>query len=293
MDKQKIDEVKIEEIRRKEFRLFVLFIVLSSLSGASGFGLIVFGGITDYLQWLFVSLGFVIFFIPTTIFVFLAMRAHKTFFKCYYESFAPYLVKDIYGEYHFIYDFDPEDIYKEAPFKFVKKADPDESTYTSGMDNGMKFRSFSYHYMGMRNGHPDDFGGKYIELTIPKEYEGEALIEHRRSLDFFKNPPYMKERINAESSKFEHDYAVLTNESLKGIIILSPILIDGLNRLNDSYKAKISLYIKGNKIYAFVDDYHYFKLAFNKPINDQDTLLLKNEEELPSLLYRITKECLW
>jgi hypothetical protein len=281
----------LEKERKKTLFLFVLFIVLAALFGTAAFPLLLIGAIHDfdpsYLKGIFVGLGFLSFFVLMTPFIFLAIHQKNGYRKLFSDILAPHFAKEKYEEFRLDFRKDLSDIGKTITAKPVKKPDSDEAFYCEGKAQGRPFRTYSFSYLIPGKGHPDTSYGRYVEFTLPQASPAEVRILPKHSALLFPKET-LPFSLPSESIRFDHDYEAQASSKVEGMIVLSPVLINGICFLADGYQGKLSLWFKGNQAMIYLDHRGtHFELSLGKKVTPD---YLKGFEEEILLPYRVGEE---
>jgi len=273
-----------EHLRKKTLFCFVFDIIFASIFGVGGFALILVAAILDfdpsYLKGLLVGLGFVSFLGGTTLFVLLAIR-HKNHYLDHFEStFAPLLAKGHYDDYHFIFAKPLSILQKQVLLPLKDKPDEDATSYSEGKLKSIAFFAFAYDHMKAKDGHPDNANGLYVELSLPEAKEAEILLRSKKGKKMF-SLPELKESFESESIVFNADYLLSANSQLLALQVVTPAFIDGVNRLATEEGGHLSLYLKGNRLVVYFDDYPAPEFLLARSLKEKDLSAFERQVLLP------------
>ena len=277
----------LENHRKKALLLFVFDVVLASIVGFAGFALIpvslILEGVTELLKGLLVALGFVLFLGGTPLFVFLALHAKNHYLKEFEDTFSPRFAEGHYEEFHFSFKKDLSDLEKKVSLPLREKPDEDHASYYEGKVSGLPFFSFSYSHIKAGKGHPDEAFGRYIELSLPAKDNPEILLEAKKGKKMIKASP-LKDRFETESIAFNEDHEMSASSHEEALKVITPAFLDGINVLNQEYGGHLSLYMKGDKLVLYFEDYPSFVLGLNTVTTTSALEAFRKEVLLP---YRV------
>jgi len=277
----------LENHRKKALVLFVVYVVIASIIGLAGFFLIPFSlimeDVNEATKGLLVGLGFFLFLFGTPAFIFLAIHAKNRYLKEFEDTFSPRFAEGHYDEFRFTFKIDLEILEKRVSLPLAVKPDPDHASFYEGKVQGLPFFSFSYCHAKAGKGHPDSAFGRYIELKLPSQNNPEILIQAKKSKKMFKIAP-LKDRFETESIAFNEDHEMSASSHEDALKVITPAFLDGLNLLNQEYGGHLSLYMKGDKLVLYFEDYPSFVLALNAQTTEPALEAFRKEVLLP---YRV------
>jgi hypothetical protein len=236
-----------EKKRKKTLAVFVLLIILASLTGAGGFACVLLGAIGEAHQGLFVGVGFALFLLVTPALILGALKQKKSFYKSLHEDLAKRLSEGHYEGFSFSYDYDPEMLMKKDIGGIKKSIDPDDASYLEGKKDGIAFFSFAYAYTGNEKGHPEARHGRYYEFTLPSLAKCEARLQNKRSGDLLGKSklPYAFE---SESIAFNEAFSYSCADEVKGMEILSPSFLESALLFQEDYPSELNIHWWDSKV---------------------------------------------
>jgi hypothetical protein len=277
----------LENHRKKALLLFVIDIVLASLIGLIGFFLIpislILDGLSELAKGLLVALGFLLFLGGTPVFVFLAIHVKNSYLKEFEDAFSSRFAEGHYEDFRFAFKKDLTELEKIVALPLTEKPDSDHASFYEGKVEGLPFFSFSYCHMKASKGHPDSAAGRYIELTLPASNNPEILIQARKGKKMLKLAS-LKDRFETESIAFNETHEMSASSHEDALKIITPAFLDGLNVLDGEYGGHLSLYLKGNKLVLYFDDYPSFALNLTTVTTEKALEGFRKEVLLP---YRV------
>jgi hypothetical protein len=279
----------LEKTRKKALVSFVLFTIVASLVGFSGFALILIGAIGDfsarYIQGLLVGAGAFLFLFATPAFVFGAIKAKRRYHKEFEDHFCPLFAQGHYDEFHFSFAKSLSDIEKMVSLPLAEKPDDEELSFYEGKVKGLSFFSFAYERMKAGKGHPDSADGRYIELRLATPRNYEVLLSAKKSKKMLKVGP-LPVHFESESIAFNERYDISASSHQDALTLITPAFIDSVNLLSEDYGGKLSLYLKEDKVVLYFDDYPSLELSLAKPITAEMLTAFQKEVLLPAAVIK-------
>jgi len=93
--------------------------------------------------------------------------------------------------------------------------------------------------------------------------------------------PELKESFESESIVFNADYLLSANSQLLALQVVTPAFIDGVNRLASEEGGHLSLYLKGNRLVVYFDDYPAPEFLLARSLKEKDLSAFERQVLLP------------
>jgi hypothetical protein len=272
----------LEKFRKKSLFLFVLFIVLASLFGASGLALLLVGLIafTDATQIALVITGFLCFLAITPSFIIGSLHQVDQYQELVFGYFFKYLKKNPeYEDISFNVKADRYVLDKKLIAPLNLKFDYDKLFLIKGKVKGITFFSVNYQYTTHEKGHPVDRNGRYFQFDASLINQ-QLIIRNKVGRNFFKNVK-LSEDIQSESISFNNQFSVSASDKTEGYAFLDAVRVDGLRTVAFDFQAKPSVFVSPYGVAVCFDDYQTLKIKFTTHIDDAFVNSFEREMNLP------------
>ncbi len=118
------------------------------------------------------------------------------------------------------------------------------------------------------------FKGRYLIFEFPKKFEFKMTVSYGGHGASHINPKTGRglSRIETESPDFNKRFLVYAEDGFEAFYILSPDVMDRLERLGEKYKNALSLYFSDNKLYVGLNDNNdsFEPPHPSKPLNEKE-----------------------
>ena len=250
----------LEKLRCRSLFLLVLYIILSSIFGAAGFGLVVASAIAFEGTALALGLtgGFVGFLVLLPVFLILLFRLTPEYEKALYAYLSPWLLeKGPYSKAFYVKKKQVEPLVFEISRQINRSLDLEDNPAFRGDIKGVSFLTFgyrSYFSVGRRNNKTENYSGRVISFDLPTNVKTDVFIKQKVALPIFKKVR-LRHIIHTESILFDRQYDVLVQDERLSRILVNPVLIDGILSLGKEYGGFVNVYFKKDKVLVFYDKY--------------------------------------
>lgn len=289
MDHDFLERILKELNRKRHFLLFtfVLYVLLASLFGTAGFGLIVTSAIAfeGLALGLGLGAGFLSFLALTPIFILLSLKSLPKYQKLYYEKLVPLLFpEDANYQVSLSKKKEYEPIVSRVDRMLRRSFDIDRCSYFRGKVDGIPFYTFCYdNYVSTRRARKEVlFTGRYVFFQRPGNRE--LLIKEKGKVSLFRKFS-LPHKIPSESIVFDEGYEVDSPDEKDR---LSPEVIDLILSLNREMEGKINIKSDRDGLSIFYDHYlSPFRFSLTRKATLKQVEDFRQELLLPKRLARL------
>ena len=134
------------------------------------------------------------------------------------------------------------------------------------------------------------FKGRYLIFEFPKKINHQMTISYHGHGEFHTNPKTGRKlsRIETESPDFNKHFLVYAEDNIEALYILTPDIIDKLEKLGEKYQNALSLYFSDNKLYIGLSEKNdaFEPPLASEPINEkqEEQKIIKDMELITELV---------
>ncbi len=284
----------LERKRKKSLALLVLGIILASIVGSAGFGLVLASMIAFEGLALGLGLGFgaLLFLGLMPCLILLVLRLKPRYENLLYDYLAPFLFEKIrYQEVKRLTRKEKEEFLSELNRQIRYSFDSENESAFQGKIEDVPFFTLlasnlekpSYGFSAKRK---TNLSGRILRYSVGTSAFGDVLVRGRTALALFKKVP-LKVKIPTESIAFDEKYDVLVEKEREGRRFLSSVRIAGIVQLNKEMGGIVNVYFRKKDVLVFFQHYETaFHLGLTRKVDESFVEAFRQELLLP---YRIFK----
>lgn len=262
----------------------------------------------SFLKWIFFIISILCMLMLTPILLVKGFNQIPTYKRICYECLTKHYASDVYEDFSFEYKHNLTNFNKQIKKYLRKLPQMDSSSYYKGKIDSVPFESFSYVSNMQRSKDNSLFAleeannrlnqrkptgnmevsSRYVILYTNKKVNCSIYINSKSTISLFKNIKTTK-KLETESFTFNCNYTVSYTGELEDVyMILTPVLINGINYLTKVYGSSVDIYIQDNIIQFFINKYNPgFIIGLSKKIKLESLEAFEREIKLP---YTYVKE---
>ena len=280
----------VEGKRRRHLFLFVLYIILSSLFGTSGFGLVVASAIafSGMMKGLGIGLGMASFLLLMPVFLLLCLKQRPRYERILYESLSPFIrERNSCDGMRLLTKKEAKPLLYHIGRVFRRNLDFDGKTLFEGSIRGISFATLLISNdlgKSRKNARTSPISSRIIYFKIDGIKFEDTIIKEKNTLSYFRKN-VRKTSFFTESIDFNRRYDIYAENEKRLPSLLNPVFLDGVISLDREMESSLNAYFHDEEVFAVLRRYESpFYAGLSRKVNLGFVETLKKELSIP---YRV------